>query len=356
MFALAAGAGALAVPVWVALRAGGGPSAPADWHGYEMLFGYALAVVAGFLIGPVPRWAVVLLATSWSAAQLAGALAPFGWLHAACSALFALTAAVLAAPKLFRGPSKLANRVFGPVVILLCVDAAVAPFAPALRARLLVAGLDLFTVLLVFMGGRIIAAAAAGQYYRRGERLDTRVQPRIEGVALVLLLLLAWNDVLAGSDALGSALALAAAGVLTVRWLRWRLWTCRGAWNLLALGVAYLWLPLGLAIRASWTLPVWTRPFDALHGLTAGALGSLTLLVMGRTRLMASGRDPERSRVLAAAGLAVSAAASLRLLAGVRALGGRAPLLLAAGAAWGLAFLALGGLLARLPRGPARNR
>jgi uncharacterized protein involved in response to NO len=51
---------AVAVPVWLALLAGevGLPSAlpPAIWHAHEMVFGYAAAVVAGFLLTAIPNW------------------------------------------------------------------------------------------------------------------------------------------------------------------------------------------------------------------------------------------------------------------------------------------------------------
>jgi uncharacterized protein involved in response to NO len=42
----------------------------------------------------------------------------------------------------------------------------------------------LFAMLMVFMGGRIIAPVVAGQFYRQGHKLDARVQPRIESLCL----------------------------------------------------------------------------------------------------------------------------------------------------------------------------
>lgn len=364
LFVAAAICGASAVPGWLVVRelglqTGSGRIASADWHGYEMLFGYALAVVAGFLIGRVSRLVVTGLVGAWLFAQAAAVLAPFGALHAGASALFATGVAVLIVPKLFGGASKrqiLQKRVFGPVVLLLCTVGAVAPFDAAARGKLLLVGLDLYVVLLVFMGGRMIAAAAAGQFYRRGERLDERVQPRLEGVLLACLLALAVCDLVSAPELVVGAAATSAAVLLLVRWLRWRLWTCLGAWNLAALGVGYLWLALGLAMRASRSLPFWVVPNDALHGLTTGALGSLTLLVMGRTRAMTSGVDPERSRVLLLAALLVDAAAVLRLLAGVRELGARPRLLVVSAVAWALAFATLTGFLAMLPKAQSRAR
>src|SRR5690349_16246680 len=51
---------ALAVPLWLAVFAGKVevPSAlaPTTWHVHEMVFGYAAATVAGFLLTAIPNW------------------------------------------------------------------------------------------------------------------------------------------------------------------------------------------------------------------------------------------------------------------------------------------------------------
>ncbi len=344
----------VALPLWVLARQLQTPAFPArftsgDWHGYEMLFGYAFAVVAGFLMGPVPRGAVAWLVVVWFVARAGALVAPFGPVHSIASALFALSVAALLAAKLFRGPSKARNRVFAPVVLALCAIAALAPFAGALRLRLFVVALDLYVVLLAFMGGRLIAAAAAGHFYRRGENLEQRVQPRLEAALLTSLLVLAVCDLVAAPEVVCSAVAVVASVLLLIRWSRWRLWTCLDWWNLTALGVGYLWLAIGLGLRATRSLRVWVLPVDALHGLTVGALGSLTLLVMGRTRAMTRGLDPERSAVLAVAAVLVNLVALLRLAAGVL-VAPRLDLLLAAATAWTLAFATLASLMWRLRR------
>jgi len=321
--------------------------ASVEWHGYEMLFGYALAVVAGFLIGPVSRWSAAWLVVVWLVARGAALVAPYGPLHSLGSALFALSVAGLAAGKVFRGASKLRNRVLAPVVLGLCSIGALAPFASLMRMRLFLVALDLYVVLLTFMGGRLIAAAAAGHFYRRGQNLEQRVQPRVESALLASLLLLAACDLMAAPELVCSSIALTAAILLTVRWSRWRLWTCLGWWNLSAMGAGYLWLALGLTLRATRSCSVWTQPAGALHGLTVGALGSLTLLVMGRTRAMTCGLDPERSIRLAAAAVLMNLAALLRLAAAVA--GEKRPVLLvAAASAWMLAFATLASQLWRL--------
>src|SRR5579872_2382470 len=50
----------IAVPLWLALYTGGMPLptilAPAIWHAHEMIFGFAAATVAGFLLTAIPNW------------------------------------------------------------------------------------------------------------------------------------------------------------------------------------------------------------------------------------------------------------------------------------------------------------
>src|SRR6185437_5486767 len=60
-FFLAAGLAAmLLVPWWAASYAFGAPLGtswpPPLWHGHEMLFGFILAAIAGFLLTAVPSW------------------------------------------------------------------------------------------------------------------------------------------------------------------------------------------------------------------------------------------------------------------------------------------------------------
>jgi uncharacterized protein involved in response to NO len=51
---------ALAVPLWLGAYAAGlvVPTrlAPAVWHAHEMVFGFAAATVAGFLLTAIPNW------------------------------------------------------------------------------------------------------------------------------------------------------------------------------------------------------------------------------------------------------------------------------------------------------------
>ncbi|MGH8746488.1 MAG: NnrS family protein, partial [Burkholderiales bacterium] len=110
-YLLAALFAAIAVPAWVAELAGyGWPAGYLDglaWHQHEMVFGFVLAVIAGFLLTAARVWTGVptptglplaLLAAHWIAARVLMLTGP-GWLGALVDSAFPFVlAAVLARP------------------------------------------------------------------------------------------------------------------------------------------------------------------------------------------------------------------------------------------------------------------
>lgn len=106
-------------------------------------------------------------------------------------------------------------------------------------------------------------------------------------------------------------------GVLTgLRLGRWRLRYCATRMDLLMLALGYAWLAVGLGLLGGALLfdyPIRT----ALHGLTVGAMGTLTVVVMARTRLLYRFRDTNAMPSVHIAGLLVSGAAIARLASGL---------------------------------------
>ena len=354
-FPVAAVYGALLPPVSLAVMSGLAPGLPglADGagHGHEMLFGFALAVVAGYLLGPQPRRRLAALLALWIAGRVAFLAAPGNALGALINAGFAVAVAALVAPKFLGAAKKMRNQAFAPVVVGISVLATLAQIARLLHAGaaehvLLVEAVLLFALLALFMGGRIIAAAAAGQRYKQGEKMDVRVQPRLEGALIagitsaVVLVPLPYGRVPAAWVLAGCA------AVAMVRLLRWRLWQCRGRPDLAALAVGYGWIAAGLALLGA-ALLAGRMETVALHAITVGGLGSLMLGVMARVALLRVDRDPARSVPVLAGAALLSAAALARVAAGfpLAAAGG---LLWASAWCWSLAFAMLAVTLARV--------
>lgn len=322
-------------------------------HAHEMLLGFALGVVAGYQLPPLPRARSRQLFALWLAARVASVFVSGHFALAfVLDGVFAAVLALHMTPRLFRAAKKASNRVLPSVLAALCVvavafDAAVLASGavdwPALATALVL----LLAALMTFMGGRLVAAEAAGQLYRQGEVLAPRVQPRIEAAVLVLL---AAALVFAALPELDWALRLAcvAAGALSlVRLLRWRLYACRGRPDLYSLASGYAWLGLGL-VAMGLTAPGPART-AALHGVTIGALGTLTLNVMVNTMLLKAKRARE-GRWLPVVATAFIAAAALARAAAAFAGADAVPWLVVAAACWSAGFLAAFGLIAQCAR------
>ena len=213
----------------------------------------------------------------------------------------------------------------------------------------------LFTLLMLFMGGRILAPAAASQFSRQGGRLDTRVQPRIESGLILAMAVAAAAAAFAGEPRFArvSAIAMVAAGMLAaVRMLRWRLWALRARPDLLCLGAGYRWLAFGLLLLGA-SVAADRYQAAALHAITVGGLGTLTLNVMAMMCLQRARQDPARARLPVWGTLLIAVATVARALAGLDVLDPR-PLLLLASLCWSGAFGLLLVLLMRVRARPRR--
>ena len=322
-------------------------------HAHELLFGFSLAVVAGNQLGPMPMSRLALLAGLWVIARATFLAAPHSAAAGAANIAFAALLALQLAPRLFGFAKKLRNQALPVVLTAICVSGIAFQLAPhagyAAGHTILIAAVLLFALLMLFMGGRLIAPTVAGQYYRQGGKLDARVQPRIEGGLITAMAIAAAASVFAGSPALVmlAAAAAADAGALSAaRQLRWRLWALRGRPDLLCLAAGYGWLALGLLLYGA-ALAAGRYQTAALHIITVGALGTLTLNVMAMTWTLKARQDPSRDRVRVGATVLVGVAALARVLAGLAVFDALSLLVIAA-AAWSSAFALLLVLLVRL--------
>ncbi len=162
-------------------------------HAHEMRFGFALAAVAGNQLGPTQRRELATLFVAWLGARLAFLAAPQGLASAILNVAFAAILAWQLAPRLFTSAKKLRNRALPVILVTLCASAVAAQVAlrlgsGPLQLAVLAIAVLLLASLMLFMGGRIIAPATAGQIHRQGGNLAARVQPRLEGALIVAML------------------------------------------------------------------------------------------------------------------------------------------------------------------------
>ena len=357
-FLLAGAYAALAVPASLAVYLGYGDW-PMDWpiglwHAHEMVFGYAMAVVAGFLLTAVPEWQkttpvagprLALLAAIWFAGRVVmwlSAVLP-AWLVATIDIAFLPALVVIGVPTLLvAGPAR--NRIFTAILALL-IGANGLFHAAAITdgdgAAGAVLAVDVLALLITVLGGRIVPAFTKNALAERslGEAVHTPASANGLAIAALAAMVaadlatIAWEAI----APLAALLALAAAAANGWRMAGWGTRHTLGQPVLWALHVGYGWLVAGLALKglAGFGLLETTA---AVHGLTIGAVGTMTLAVMSRAGLGHTGRPVVVARPIVAAYVLVSLAAAARLAATVPEL--TVPALILAAAAWSIAFAA----------------
>lgn len=315
---------------------------PLLWHGHEMLFGFAGALMAGFLLTAVANWtglptvtplSLLLLVAVWLAARVAFLLP--GRLPYAVSAIldcaFFPTLAVLVARPILKTRNR-RNLFLIPLLLAfaladLLFHLNVAGLIRLPAYRVLLWTIDLLAVLMLAIGGRVIPFFTQRHLSGIALRNHHWINWSVNGGAALLVLL---DIALPGSAALAIISLLVAALALLRLW-GWRpLQTWREP-MLWVLHLGYLWLAIGLMLRGIALLTHAFPEITALHAITVGALGSLAIGMMTRVALGHTGRTMAAGYFMTAAFVLVSVAAVLRLT-------GVPGLLPLAGTFWALAF------------------
>jgi uncharacterized protein involved in response to NO len=326
MAALDAG---VAIPAWLWIYFMGyalpGPFSGFEWHAHEMLFGYLGAVMAGFILTAIPNWTGRLPLSGW---PLAGLVALWLAGRAAC-ALVADPVAAMVADLAF--PAVLAFAVWREVVAgrnwkNVPVAAMITLFGLAnglhhaenlglpddigLRVALGVAAM-----LIALSGGRIVPSFTRNWLVKGGSSKLPASFGRLDKAALALTALatVLWIGT-PGSTAAGIALTTAGA-FLAVRLFRWHGYLTVSEPILLILHVGYGWLAVALMLLGISSLSELVPENAALHALTAGAIGTMTLAVMTRASLGHTGRGIVADRTVIAIYCAVTLGAALRVAA-----------------------------------------
>lgn len=291
----------LSVPVWMAQYAGwlGGNAIIAGplWHAHEMLFGFAFAVIVGFLFTAGRNWAnqptptgvtLAAIAALWVAARVL-VFTPYALAAAAADAAFALAAAVALAVPFVRAGNR---RNYFFVVLLLGMGMANLTFHLGMAGVLelsvqrgLQVGLDLVLFIMVVMSGRVIP-----MFTMNGVPgvICVRV-PWLERLAPGSILALLAADVVGAPDMVIGPIAAVAAAAHAARLVLWRPWLTLTTPIVWILHFAYTWIVLALGLRAMAAYDLVPAGL-ATHALTVGAIGGLTIGMMTRTSRGHTGR------------------------------------------------------------------
>jgi uncharacterized protein involved in response to NO len=323
-YLLAALLATLSVPLWVGQYFGVVPApgyaSGIAWHAHEMVFGFAAAVITGFLFTAARNWTglptpahgpLALLAGLWLLGRLLMVTGP-GWLAASADVAFLPAVALALWFPLRRSRNR--NQFF--VALLLLFAAANLAFhlthagmlnlpelAPARFALYLVA------CIVMIMSGRVTPSftqnAIPSARIRRNRTLDlVAIGAAALALAAALIGLPGW---------LTGPICLAAAALQAARLWMWDPLCTRHQPILWILHLSYAWIPVGLLLMGLAALTA-VPAVLADHALSVGAVGGTIIGMITRT---ARGHTARPLRVSApevvAYGL-VHAAAALRVL------------------------------------------
>ncbi|MGP0594247.1 NnrS family protein [Nitrospira sp. T9] len=296
----------VALPIWAMILSGVDNTdflyVPREWHVHEMIFGFLPAVIAGFLFTAMPNWTdrppikglpLMVLWALWLAGRLVIAIPwPPPIVCAIVDGAFLVALAVIVWREIALG--KAWDR--SPIGILISLYAlanllfhirALSDAATDFPERM---ALSVIIMLLALIGGRVIPSFTLDYLSEHGMLQQPPSFSRFDGASILLAAIaaMAWT---VQPDALVTGWILLIAGLVNlIRLLRWYGWMTWREPLVLILHVGYGWLAISLLILGAAILGFGLRQEDAVHVLTTGAVGSMTLAIMTRASLGHTGR------------------------------------------------------------------
>jgi uncharacterized protein involved in response to NO len=274
----------------------GGDLDPITWHSHEMVFGFAVAVIAGFLLTAVGNWtqretavgpALLGLAGLWLAGRAAFLLGPTlpAVVVAAVDLAFLPALAVTIARPIAQAKNHRNLVMVGVLAALWVADIVIHLDAlgvlPGWRRRGSLVAVDVVIVVILIVAGRVFP-----MFTRNATKQDTvRSMPALDLAAIVSFMAVLVCDAAAVTSVVAPVLAAVAAVLTLARTARWGARHSLREPLLWILHLGYLWIPLGLALRAAVGFTPLVPASAATHALTVGAIGSLTLRMMARVSL-----------------------------------------------------------------------
>ncbi|MCV0429215.1 MAG: NnrS family protein [Roseibium sp.] len=350
----------LAWTVWLSVHAAGGAfvsvpmgMAPHLWHAHEMVYGYTIAVMAGFFITAVPNWT-----GSKEAGAVFVSVSGLVWVLGRLSVWFSgsLDPVIVAVVDLAFIPI-LATSILGRLAQKAQLRNAVFLFllSALFTGNLLMhlewigwtertaasgvrLGLFISAAMIVIIGGRVVPAFTRNALNRIEYAGSMPVShPWFDRAGILLALLAAVSSVVPIPETALGLICLGAGAVNMARLAGWKGWATLKSPILWILHVAFLLLTVGYIVYGFSLLFDLFSETAALHLLAAGAVGGMTLAMMTRASLGHSGRPLKVSLPIALAYLSVIAAALLRTF-GTQILD-YFPVMIASGLLWMIAFV-----------------
>lgn len=327
---------------------------PVLWHSHEMLFGFACAAIAAFLLTASANWVqqppkqgaiLVALSGAWILGRLAMMFSSFlnPWLVALLDLSFlALLIAVIGHVLISAGNQRNYKLLLVLAVLLLMnalYHAESIGIATTASAAIRVA-LIAIIVLISVIGGRIIPAFTGNWLRQQNKAAETglpKTSDTLDAITIGATIAFAAVWGVLPNAALTGLIAIFASIAHVIRLSRWKGLATVSEPLMLSLHCAYAWIAVSL-MTLGISLSFSGLPVSAgIHALTVGGVGTMIIAVAARVSLGHTGRPLASTKLVSMALLLVTAAAVLRTIAPIS--DHYSEFLLMSGLCWMLAFM-----------------
>ncbi|HEX2529897.1 MAG TPA: NnrS family protein [Burkholderiaceae bacterium] len=292
----------ISIPLWIAQYLGvmrALPNVGLAWHMHEMVFGFAIAIIVGFILTAARNWTGLWTArreqlAGFAALWLAGRLAML-FAHPLVAALIDVVFIPLAAWSIYKvlhRAGSTQNMILVAILSLITLaniafHLAVLEWAPIQPVAAMQAAILLIVTLEFVVGGRLIPSYTSGAV---PPGVKVIVNARYDQICLWLTALAGVAWIIALPAPLVAALAFAASGAQLIRLAGWKPHHTFRRPILWVLHLAYAWIPIGFFLLALAAIGV--VPSSAgFHALGVGAIAGLIIGMITRTALGHTGRQ-----------------------------------------------------------------
>ncbi|MCB1199591.1 MAG: NnrS family protein [Leptospiraceae bacterium] len=274
------------------------------WHMHEMIFGFARAVIIGFLFTAAQNWTgkkllngrmLQLFVILWISGRTAFFIPGFLiYLALAADTVLNFTAVYLLVKFLFT-PGQKHNRIIALLfayfsAVQLIVQAALLNYlVPEKIIHLMHMGLLVVVLYVMIIAGRVVPFFTGVVLPEAGTRRVDLLEKNIMWLSLPIPILeLSEVGAFAGGWIAAGYLILLA-GLHAIRWFFWHPWKTLSKPILFILHISYLWVPVSLVAYALFMLKIAT-PGIVWHSFGLGVIAMFILGMMTRVSLGHTGR------------------------------------------------------------------
>ncbi len=320
------------------------------WHSHEMVFGFAIAVMSGFLLTAVRNWtglptptglALAALAAVWLAGRVLIFTGP-PMLAAFVDVAFVPLLAVVIASPIIKSRNQRNYKIIALLVLIAVANviyhlASLGPLPAWLAYTTVITAIDLMTILFAVVAGRVIPAFTKNAVPGSAPRHASWLEFLAFGSLVLIIVTRLSSDWVSVPLMITTVILVVAAVSHAFRLALWQPQLTLGIPLLWMMPVSYSWLPFALFLRALAGYSIVSQGVW-VHALTTGAISGLMLAMMMRSSLGHTGRPLVASGADMTAFLTLQLAAIIRVSAGLFPAELYVPVVVLSGVIWVLAF------------------